>query len=141
MTHEVDELGAVARVQVESSVYSRVAIFKTAYWFTDRFYVFLSRENESELVTIELRAKQELSDGDLEVACREFCNSLIDQQVRQDVIQETGEIRDMLLRKAFGEGREHGDPDLLIGNNSNIPSSAMNYQDDPLRIGKLTGEN
>ena len=141
MTHEVDELGTVARVQVDSSVYSQVAIFKTAYWFTDRHYVFLARGNEPEFITIEIRAKQVISDDDLEDACRDFCNRLIDQQVRQDVIQETGGIREMLLRKAFGEGREHGDPDLLIENNSNIPSSEMSYQNDPLGISKLTGES
>ena len=141
LVSEQDELGTLARVQIDSSIYCLVAIFKTAYWFTDKFYVFLARGSEPDFITVELRPKEDNPDFDLERSCREFCNSLVDQQVRQDVIQETGEVRDTLLRKAFGEGQKHANPDLLVEDNSNIPTSDMHYPDDPLKVGKLTGES
>src|SRR5207248_1965593 len=36
-----DQLGDYAVVAVDQAIYSEEAIFKAAYWFTDRFYVFL----------------------------------------------------------------------------------------------------
>jgi His-Xaa-Ser system protein HxsD len=135
---ETDQLGAVARVCVDTSVYSKTAIFKTAYWYTDRCYLFLSTPDDpAETIQVEVRPKDELSHKELAALCREFCNSLIDQQVRQDVIAETGSIRETLVKKAFFEGGKQ--PDGLRSKEEDIPTEGQSYEDDPLKIGRITG--
>jgi His-Xaa-Ser system protein HxsD len=129
---ETDQLGAVARVRIDTSVYSKTAVFKTAYWYTDRCYLFLSTPDDPvETIQVEVRPKEEVGRDELVALCREFCNSLIDQQVRQDVIAETGSIRETLVKKAFFEGGKH--PDGLRSKEEDIP------KDDPLKIGRITG--
>lgn len=140
ITSETDDLGALARFTIDTLVYSKTAIFKTTYWFTDRCYIFLSRvDNRPSTIDIEVRPKSVTSREDLIVLCREFCNSLIDQQVRQDVIAETGPIRDNLLKKAFFEGRDHLPPDTLRSEEKHIPQPNQSYASDPLKISRPTG--
>jgi His-Xaa-Ser system protein HxsD len=102
-----DELGVFAQVSVDPSVFSDTAIFKNAYWFTDTFYLFLSKSGASPLLTIEFRPKLESSDAPaaLKAVCGEFWNALLDQEVRQHVLRETGNVRDTLVKKAFFDAR------------------------------------
>ncbi len=137
---DVDELGALARVRIDTSVYSQTAIFKTAYWYTDTCFLFLSRLKSGEIIEIEVRPKSKVGREALVRLTREFCNQLIDQQVRQTVIAETGEIRDSLIRKAFFEGKTHLDPESLPSDESHVPSDDQSYKDDPLGVGKITGK-
>jgi His-Xaa-Ser system protein HxsD len=139
-SYEIDELGACSSVSIDLSVYGLTAVFKAAYWYTERFYLFLSREDGADWLRVEIRPKQALDRQDLEAACRDFCNALIDQRVRQVVIEETGEIREALVRKAFGEGRKHLDPARLGSDESNVPEAEASFKSDPLGIGRPTGE-
>ena len=123
---------------IDTAVYSKAAIFKTAYWYTDRFYLFLDRDAEAAL-RVEIRPKALEPKPDLVRSCREFCNALIDQEVRQHVLAETGEVRDVLLRKAFGEGKQHLDPTKLASDESRRPSKDQIDQDDPIKIARPTG--
>ena len=100
---ETDSLGEYAQVQIDRQLYGDTAIFKTAYWFTDRFYVFLESTPENHLI-IELRPKVSPQQIDLRVACAEFCNSLVDFRVRGVVLSETSAVRNALVTKAFMEG-------------------------------------
>ncbi len=100
---ETDLFGGFASISVDRKLYTEAAIFKAAYWFTDKFYVYLASAGEDK-VLIELRGKAELSDQELTAACSEFCNSLVDHRVRQVVLEETKTIREALVVKAFDEG-------------------------------------
>jgi len=97
-----DALGDHSSISIDPALYSEAAIYKAAYWFTDRYYVFLDRAPEGRIV-VELRAK-EAGGGDLRAACAEFCNALIDFRVRDIVAKETMPIREALVTKAFMEG-------------------------------------
>ncbi len=44
------------------------------------------------------------STADLSQACAELCNALVDFRLRDIVAQETGGIRDALVKQAFLEG-------------------------------------
>lgn len=100
---KADVLGQYAVVTVDRSLYSDSAIFKAAYWFTDKFYIFLDLAAEGR-IAIELRQKTPDAQHDLTSACRDFCNALIDARVREQVLKETGGIREALITKAFSEG-------------------------------------
>lgn len=95
-------MGAYATVTVDPAIYNTETIFRTAYWFTDRFYVYLSKQPDN-LIGVELREKAE-TDASLDQACADFCNALVDFRVRKLVADETAHIRDALVTKAFAEG-------------------------------------
>lgn len=97
-----DQFGQYASVSVDPQVYSETAIFKAAYWFTDRCFIFLDGLPDGR-VSVEIRAKGD-QPLDLAVACADFCNALIDFRVRDIVAKETSVIREALVRKAFIEG-------------------------------------
>jgi His-Xaa-Ser system protein HxsD len=100
---QTDILGSHAKISVSRAVYSDVAVFKAAYWITDRFYVFIDEDGPDRLF-IEIRSKED-SAADPAIAADEFCNSLIDFRLRDIVNAETGTIRESLIRRAFQEGR------------------------------------
>ena len=100
---ESDTLGEYAHVVIDRELYGDTAIFKTAYWFTDRFYLFLDSSSDNRL-SVELRPKVSAPPTDLQAACAEFCNSLVDFRVRAMVHNETQSIREALVTKAFMEG-------------------------------------
>jgi len=139
LTWEADGLGAFATCLVDTAVYNKTAIFKTAYWYTERCYLFLSKPDDFPgSIRLEIRPKKQLTKDELTVLCREFCNSLIDQQVRQDVIAETGPIRDSLLKKAFFEGKNSSASSIQSGD-TRVPQAGETYQEDRLRISRSTG--
>lgn len=100
-----DGLGVFVQVDVDTAVYSETAVLKTAYWFTDSHYLFLSRLPGGTVLTVELRQKQGTSLVELQAACGEFANRLLDAEVRQRVLAETSNVRDTLIRKAFFEAK------------------------------------
>jgi His-Xaa-Ser system protein HxsD len=107
---------------VSSKLYDKTTLFRTCYVFTDRCYLYLSPGGEDD-VHVYLKAK---GNGlELEQVAGEFCNELIDQQVRQDLDRQTGEIRKLIVAQAFAEG------DLL-----DQVREQSDYKEDPLGIGK-----
>ena len=73
-----DVLGFFARVSVDPSVFSEEAIIKTAYWFTDHYYLFIARNASTNMIEVEFRLKEGDESGNLKVACGEFHNSLLE---------------------------------------------------------------
>jgi His-Xaa-Ser system protein HxsD len=99
---KVDILGEFAKLSLSLAVYSEASVFKTAYWLTDRCYLFLDIDSEKRWV-VEIRRKPG-SNLDLGEVASEFCNSLIDFRLRDIVNTETSGIREALVRHAFLEG-------------------------------------
>lgn len=98
---EIDALGDLGAVAIDPTLYSEQAVFRAAYWLTDRHYVFLDRDGAR--IRIEIRNKPGAA-GDLQQACAEFCNAMVDFRLREIVANETGGIREALVKQAFLEG-------------------------------------
>lgn len=130
-----DELGVFARVSVDPNVFSEVAILKTAYWFTDQHYLFLAKNKGSGLIEVEFRLKQGGSLEQLKIACGEFWNNLLDQEVRQKVLLETAPLRDTLLKKAFLEAKAPLPPSIA-SEESYLPQAGQVFRDDPVGTGR-----
>lgn len=120
---ESDVLGDFAKTSINPAVYSEAAIFKTAYWMTDRFFVFLDRDPDGRWI-VEIRSKAG-SAADLRDATSEFCNSLIDFRLRDIVNAETGSIREALVRRAFMEGVPKPGLDGAVSNDGRGPSTSI----------------
>ncbi len=96
----VDVGDEVARFNVDINVYSREALFRACYVFTDRCYLFLMDQPEHNII-VEFRKKAPSPGlGDLVGA---FANELINQRVRADVTRETRKIRELIVAQAFAE--------------------------------------
>ncbi len=129
-----DELGVYARVSVDPKVFSETAILKTAYWFTDQYYLYLANNSDTGLLDVEFRLKQGDSVDMLKAACGEFWNGMLDQAVRQRVLEETASLRDTLLKKAFFEAKAPL-PQQAVSDESHLPHAGQSYHEDSIKAG------
>ncbi|HDL85392.1 MAG TPA: His-Xaa-Ser system protein HxsD [Candidatus Acetothermia bacterium] len=130
-----DSLGVYVRVSVDPKVFSEIAILKTAYWFTDNYYLYLANNRVTGLLDVEFRLKQGDDIGRLKAVCGEFLNGMLDQAVRQRVLEETAGVRDTLLKKAFFEAKLPS-PAGVLSDESRLPAENQSYASDPIKIGQ-----
>jgi His-Xaa-Ser system protein HxsD len=84
-------------VRLDLTVFRESAVKKAAYNFSGRCAVTLHRDADTLVAT--LRPTQLASDAaDL---AGEFCNEVLDQELRASVAEETRGIRDLLIAQAF----------------------------------------
>ncbi len=133
-----DSLGVYVRVSVDPKVFSETAILKTAYWFTDHYYLYLANNRVTGLLDVEFRLKLGDDIEKLKAACGEFWNGMLDQAVRQRVLDETAPVRDTLLKKAFFEAKLPL-PAGVVSNETHLPAGAQSYHDDPVAAGRQDG--
>lgn len=126
-----DDLGVYARVCVDPNLYCLTAILKTAYWFTDQCYLFLT--NRPPLIEVEFRLKQGDSTNALKKLCGDFLNNLLDQAVRQKVLEETSVVRDTLVKKAFFEAKAALSKGV-VSDESHLTQEGQSFKEDPLNI-------
>lgn len=88
------------KITIEKELYSKVAVVAACYKFTDKLYLFQQNtsDNDNHLEVI-----AETKDGHpiQEDVVKRFCNELIDQQVRYNMNQQFGHIRDLIVEEAF----------------------------------------
>ena len=92
------QCGRGVRIELDRRVYDLETIFRAAYAFTDRSYVYLRRIDEDR-VEVWLTPKEEGPQP--ESLGGAFLNELIDQRVRRDVAIETQVVRDALIEAAL----------------------------------------
>ena len=92
---------------VDETIYSRTALLKTCYWFTNRCYIFVYRHDEQHLA---VRLASKLGNGGLDPIAGEFENALLDHQLRFEIARETATLRELIVAKAFAEGNALEDP-------------------------------
>jgi His-Xaa-Ser system protein HxsD len=97
-----------ATIRLDSRVYSKEAILRTCHWFSDIAYLHLPDSPDAKFV-VHVRLKTispTLSNpnpakiGDV---IGEFCNSLLEFELRRQVEVETAPVRELILAKAFSE--------------------------------------
>ena len=115
---EADRLDAdisehTASLTVDERVYSIEALLRTAYWFTDRAYIFISKPSEHTL-QVNIRAKAPTLESPIQQLASElageFGNALLDNQLRESVEARTGKIRELLVMKALAEAAAPEEP-------------------------------
>ena len=85
------------QVIVDMSLYAKESLVAACYKFTDLFYIHQqSIDNNVEVVF-------ESKDGNTvtNTTIKQFCNELIDQQVRYNTNLQFGHIRDLIVEEAF----------------------------------------
>jgi len=86
------------RVILSKAFFESEPVLAAAAKFTQDYYVSIQpiKENEFE-VAIQAKPGVEANVNII----KEFCNELIDAQVRQDLQQQFGKIREMIVEQAF----------------------------------------
>lgn len=82
------------QLKYNKELYSKVALIKAAYNFTDRAYVHLDADQDYYYVTIS--AKPEI----LEPSNDEFENEILAQSARHEIYLQTKNIRELMLARA-----------------------------------------
>lgn len=87
------------QVTIDLNLYCAKAITATIYRYTDRFFVYQSTMlNDDKQVNVIFESKG----GSLEEnIVKQFCNDLIDQQLREITTEKFGHIRDLIVEEAF----------------------------------------
>ncbi len=89
--------GSRFQVVADMSLYTKEALLAAVYKYTDRFYIHQQAEGNS------IRVIFETKDGGVlnETIVKQFCNELIDQQIRYNTNIQFGHIRDLIVEEAF----------------------------------------
>lgn len=81
---------------VNKDLHSRYALLKTAYHFTDEYYVLLDQDEN--LYHIDISAKDGNTPADIE---GRFANELVAQSTREAILEKTSSLRELILARAF----------------------------------------
>lgn len=82
-------------MKFRKELYSKVALIKAAYNYTDQAYVHLDADSDYFYVSIEPRH------AGCEICEQDFTNEMLTQSVRHEVYQQTKNIRELLLARAM----------------------------------------
>jgi His-Xaa-Ser system protein HxsD len=84
---------------VNCSIYSKTIVVAAIYKYTDSFYITINEESNGTIIAA-FELKEDLP-IDIELVKKQFYNELIDQQIRYNVNQQFGHIRDLIVEQAF----------------------------------------
>jgi His-Xaa-Ser system protein HxsD len=94
----------------DSTVYRLNAIKRAAYKFGGQFHFLI--EQHDGLIKVRLKPKESCDSP--EAMAGEFCNEVLDQELRETIAEETAGIRNLLLAQAFSK-TSLIDPELETG--------------------------
>ena len=85
------------QVVVDMLLYAKESVTSACYKYTDRFYIHQHADGGNIVVVFESKDGNAVSD----TIVKQFCNELIDQQVRYYTNQQFSHIRDLIVEEAF----------------------------------------
>jgi His-Xaa-Ser system protein HxsD len=97
-----------ATIRLDPRVYSREAVLRACYWYTNVAYIHVP-ESADDRLTVHITLKQRVATlehpkpSSIDEIVGEFCNSLLDFELRRQVEAETAGVRQLILAKAFSE--------------------------------------
>ena len=86
----------------EASIYSKDALFKCLYWYSDKFQVSInSVEDKYYEIKLKPNSSFVISNEDLQYYLLKLERDIIDFNLRDIITKETANVRDLLIAKAF----------------------------------------
>lgn len=83
------------KLKFNKELYSKVALIKAAYNYTDSFYIHLDADEKHYYVTIEPK------NSEVSISENDFINEMLAQSVRHEVYLQTKHIRELLVARAM----------------------------------------
>ena len=137
-TPEIESDGSTT-IRLDPRLYSREALLRAAYWHSAVAYIQIPESSDGRIV-VKVTLKQHLPSLDnpkpipIDRVVGDFCNSLLDFELRRQIETETAPIRELILAKAFSEsGVLEDEPQGTIAD----PVEAQN----PNRLVKIVGSS
>lgn len=88
------------QVSIDTSLYNKEVITAAIYKFSHLFYIHQQMDTFNQtLVNVIFESKD--NSKITEEVPKQFCNELIDQQIRYNTNAQFGHIRDMIVQEAF----------------------------------------
>jgi len=87
-------------IKLDQSLYEKEAVMAAAYKMTDSCHIIVKPLENSQL-GIYFEPKVNQGENELQLIAKNYCNEVLDQQVRLDVEKQNGNIRDLLVKQAF----------------------------------------
>lgn len=84
------------RIKLTKEIYPKEAIVKASYFFTDKYY--MSLDTDEKYYYIDIGAKEDNVENNVE---KEFLNEVITQTARYGVMQQTKNIRELIIGRAL----------------------------------------
>ena len=81
-------------IKADRKIYTKNVLLKTAFSFTEHAYMHLSQDSDSWIIQWTNKEGEEVSP-------LEFENELIQQQIREKLLEQSADIRKILLARAF----------------------------------------
>ena len=85
------------QVVIDMSLYAKESLVAACYKFTDKFFIHQQTSGNNIDVVFESKDGNAVSES----IVKQFCNELIDQQVRYNTNLQFGHIRDLIVEEAF----------------------------------------
>ena len=87
------------QVIIDLNLYSEKAITATIYRYTDKYFIYQNTmPSDFKHVFLIFESKEVVIDENI---VKQFCNDLIDQQLREITTEKYGHIRDLIVEEAF----------------------------------------
>jgi His-Xaa-Ser system protein HxsD len=80
--------------RLKKELYSKIALIKAAYNFTDKAYIHLDADKDYYIVTLKFKEGCNIKED-------EFVNEMLAQSVRHEVYIQTKNIRELILARAL----------------------------------------
>jgi His-Xaa-Ser system protein HxsD len=93
--------GAIA-VVIDTRVYRPSAVKKTAYRIADKCTVVIG-SHDDHLLPVTLRFKPGITEASAREAARAFFQELLDQELREQIAEESNDVRTLILAHAFSK--------------------------------------
>lgn len=92
-------------VFVDTTLFSKEVVLKTLYWYGDKFHTNLNLAGEETyLIKLKSLSNANIKEGDLDYYLQKLERDLIDFHLREIINNETKNVRDLLVAKAFSNG-------------------------------------
>lgn len=83
-------------IKFNRTLYSKAALFKTAFHFTNDYYFHLDIQDD--YYVVDIIGKKGNGDHDI---VNEFKNQLVAQVTREEILKQTKDVRSMILARAL----------------------------------------
>jgi len=87
-------------VKLPKAFYEREAVFAAAYLFRDKFQLRIDAIDDG-YVGVWFQVKEGQAENEVKIALGEYCNEVLDQQVRLDLDKRYGALRETIYEHAF----------------------------------------
>jgi His-Xaa-Ser system protein HxsD len=89
-----------AYIRFAKEFYEKEAILNAAYKMTDKYSVKINPIDDN-AVAVTLEPKNQISVDEMKSSVFNFCNEILDQQIRLNLEKRYGKIRELIIEHAF----------------------------------------